>query len=356
MEIRFHTCDGQGSIFIKNDNIEIIMNEDTQVFKRLEKEIENGLMDLEHFKNKGIPGKIKYNRKYKDKEDILMLLKKHSKEFIIHNLVIVTRITKSKNFKYNILEVDNLILDKLSGNENCILEFDEKYEYCITEEYEKEYINFKIEKVQLGNLLINLVMTKEEKIIVSIEFSKDIFNLRELIDWIRINSIVILKDKDEYLKNACQILESIKFKGAPIISYESGKGNILINKGHLTEMKKFFNIKEGEINIFDSETISGPKTNLMITLNGDRIDYIPEIEIEFGKDLIFSNGQLMIVTYIGAFGSNLGFFEEKGDEFPISWILDEVKDINIVIYEKEDCKIINIENNINSADILNYFS
>lgn len=356
MEIRFNSCQGVGSIVMDyysiERNIEVIIDENTEIYKTLTKEIDNGIISLKSFKNPGVPGKVKYNRRYKYKEDFLELLKRYEREYYIFNIAIITRSIKHR---YRLVEIHKLVLNKLPGNKNCIKEYDDRYEYCIAEEYEKKYAEFEIERIQLDKVFIKLVTIEEEKLVVSLEFMKELFDMKQTIDWLILNEIKILKDKENYLKDAFRIVYACKFNGKPIIIFIKGEESILINRSRLIELNKEFNAQDDEIGIFDYKGTKGPKSNKLINLNGYEINFIPEIDLDLGRDLIFSNGQLIVASYIGDYGGSIGFFEKKEDEFPMILLLDEVEDIYINIYTKGNQRRIVVEYSIEEMDVNKYF-
>ena len=170
MEVRFcfSESEGKGSISIINENVNILIDESTEIYKKFNEEIENGLMDLKEFKNPGIPGMIKYNRKYKYKKDILGLLRQYRQEFCIRNIVTTS---KSDNLKYNIVEIDGFKLNRLSGSQNCILEYDDRYEYCIVYDYKERYEKIGIERIEIDQVFIKLGTVYEREEILAIDFS-----------------------------------------------------------------------------------------------------------------------------------------------------------------------------------------
>lgn len=262
MEIRFDFYEGEGSIIIEDENIEIMVDKDREIYKALSEELENGLIDLKKFKNDGIPGKIKYSRKYKDKEDVLMLLKKFEKTFNIHNVAIV---------------------NKLDGTSELV--------------YEKDRLN------------------KED-----IEIER--------------------KKKEEFKKRYDRKKRSKNNKRQK--SEETKESNETIGKNEGSDKNK---------------TDNTYSTTKKITLNGCRLDFIPEIEMDSKKDLLISNGHIIYANHIGRYIDDLGYFANEGDELPIAWIWSEIIEIDINVYPEKDSdsKVVVIEYDMDQTNMNNFF-
>lgn len=86
------------------------------------------------------------------------------------------------------------------------------------------------------------------------------------------------------------------------------------------------------------------------------IDYIPEMQIDPTKDLIISNGHIMVASYIGDYGVYIGFFEERGDILPVSWIQDTDTTVYIETHVSAARTIIDIKHNyvIDIGELLYY--
>lgn len=355
MEIKF-SYEGEfyGSISIIDETVNLLIDEDTEIYKKFNEEIENGLTDLKKFKNSGIPGRIKYKRKYEYKEDIFKLLEKYRQEFYIKNIVIVS---KSDDMKYNILEICQLGANKISSP-IYLLEFDNRYEYSMIKGYKDRYGKMEIESIEIDQVFIKLGTTKGRKEILAIDFMKEKFNIEEVDRWLGRNNIEILKDTEKFLNNNFLIKKALKFEETTIVLYEShgprgNKWNRSRNRRNLRAIGELEMLEETD----EDEDIEGSKTDMLISLNGIRIDFIPEIEIDLSKDLLFSNGHFIAASFFGAYGSDsIAFFKRKGDDPPLALILQEKEEIKIYICEKENQKIVSIEYPIDKIDTSRYFS
>lgn len=157
------------------------------------------------------------------------------------------------NFPFNIIEIDELKLKKLIKNESSIREFEDRFEYCIIKEYEEKYENFICDSIQVEDVFIQIITVKGRKIICSIDFPKEYFDVRKLINWLRENDVTIIKKDQSIISNAHSIIKGFKFEGTPILVYKKGNKNVKI--GHLPEITEIFTPREQKVDIGESKEI-----------------------------------------------------------------------------------------------------
>ena len=226
-----------------------------------------------------------------------------------------------------------------------IREFGDRYEYCFIKEYEKKYDNFTLDSIEFGGCFVQILTVKDEQMIVSIEFSKSVLDMETLLDYVDFYGFELLKEGQSYIKDASGVMEAKKFKGRPIVFFERGIGIVKVNLEELIEVTEDFESNEQRIDTGASKTRDSILPKSRIFLNNEEIDYIPEIEISPGQDLIISNGHIMVANYIGDYCGCIGFFEYETDYLPISWIYDKETTVYIDIHEKEEQKIVVIDYN-----------
>lgn len=223
-----------------------------------------------------------------------------------------------------------------------VREFENRYEYIIYTEYEYIEENIILHGIPIGNVNVQIIeyVDDEDIELASIEFSKYEFEVRDVLGWMKEVNITILQNDKDFVYNAYKVVTGIKFKDIPIVMYKKGKNKlecpsdlIEITENFVPEKNKidtrgskklnFDSARDNKKVIFDDKKDYGKG----IIYNGRPIDKIPVIEFDLGKDLVISNGNLMVCDYIGPYCDNtLGFYqgEYKGYEtdLPISFLLD----------------------------------
>lgn len=246
----------------------------------------------------------------------------------------------------NIIDINEQMLKRLIDKNNSIREFGDRYEYCIIKEYENRYEGSICDSIEFDDCFIQILTVKGEHKLVSIDFSKDLFNsINEVLLYLELYGIKLLKDGERYVSGASEVLQAKKFNGSPIIIYKRGSDKIEIDRDNLVEITEIFIKEEKRINTSTSKIRDTIKPISKIVLNGQEIDYMPEISINPANDLIICNGNIMVAKYIGDYMGVMGFYGEEGDSLPISWIYDKETMIYIDIHGGEGDKIISIDYN-----------
>ncbi|MGO1372472.1 MAG: hypothetical protein ACTHVE_11570 [Senegalia sp. (in: firmicutes)] len=250
-------------------------------------------------------------------------------------------IENKKSYNKNQSKVVNLSHYKKYNLNGIIREFEDRYEYVIYKDY--EYIdNMIIHGIPINNLNVQIIecLDNNNLELASIEFNKYEFEVRNILEWINKYNIIILENNKDIIYKAHKIIDGIKFKNIPILLYEKGNQKlecpsdlIEITQKFIPERNKIDTKKSKELGfnkshdnkkvIFDDKKDYGKK----IIYNGRAIDKVPVIEFDLSKDLIISNGNVIVCDYIGPYCDNtLGFYQGdyKGHEgdLPVSFLLD----------------------------------
>lgn len=347
MEIHFENHETRGSIKIEEGEITVNIDSSTELYREVSSQLEEGVKTLKAFKNYGIPGKIKTVRPYKTQEDILKMLRDLKKRLHISNIVSVTKESQSNT---NIIEIDELIMKQLIGTESCIREFGDRYEYCIIKDYEHKYQDFHCDSIQIRDVFVQLLTIQGQRLICSIDFPKKKFDLRSMPHWISFKNIKIIEEYETKIKDAHSVIQGFKFRGTPVVMYRKGHNNVSIIKDHLPEITESFIEEEVRVDTRNSKKVTSIYQKLEIIFNGEPIDYIPEIRLDLTKDLLVSNGHIIVAEYVGDYGGYIGFFEREGYDLPVVWIHDNETKIYIDIHTKGDKKAVIVQCNY-SIDI-----
>lgn len=150
------------------------------------------------------------------------------------------------------------------------------------------------------------LIREKNRIIIGIQGKKEIHFLHPLPH--------IYNKRADYIKNIVQLFRE---------------------KGVLSEMDPY-NPKSGRNPI---------AFGLNIILNGKQIDFIPEMRLDLTRDLLISNGHIVVARYIGDYSGCLGFFAEEGDCLPVAWIHDTQAEVHIEVYDNKEGKIVVIDHN-----------
>lgn len=210
-------------------------------------------------------------------------------------------------------------------------EFPDYYEFCFIESYEEKYENFKAHGIPLEPINLQIFELKDRIVLVSIEFSKEQFDLKDVYNWLDNYNVVLgQKGKDIHsISNSYEIIEGIRFKGNPLILYEKGSGKTSYNSEDFTEITDMYLVEEQRIDTANSKKVTN---GLSIFLNGEKLDEIPRIL--FNETIILCNGQCILADYIDEFNGTLGFFRNN-NPFPVTYVADKVTTININFEESE---------------------
>ncbi len=340
METIFESFDGQKIITISDEKIVVNLEKESATFSKLMNELGKEVEDLKSFVNQGIPGKIKITRKYQNKDDISKLLTELHIPFYSYTIDNTEAVDE---FSSRVVNIDDYRLRCVLNNNKCIREFGDRYEYCLVKNYENLYHEPVIDSIQFDDVFVQLLTDKNTRVIVSIDFQKDMFKIVDILDWINKNSVKILRDKEDRIEDAWNMIEGLKFKDLPIVLYRKGFETIHININSLREVTDEFIPGIQRINTMNSKEIDSLDNKGEIFLNGRKIDYIPEIRIDLGNDLLISNGHIFVASYLGDYGGCIGLFEEEGDDLPLAWIYDTETKVYIDIYENDNRKVIFVE-------------
>lgn len=252
--------------------------------------------------------------------------------------------TIEANRRSNLLNINEYRLNKVIGQGNSIREFEDRYEYCIMDGYDKKYDKFTCHSIDLGDIFVEIVTVEGDHKLASIGFPKDIFNyIQDIPDYLDFYSIKLLKNGRNTIYKACDYWSGVKFRGTAIVVYEKGLGTFNIDLDELPEVTELFDKKKYRVNRSSLRVKTNITSKPNIFLNSLELDFVPEIEIDLNKDLIIANGHVILAGYIGDYEGHVGFFKNKDDELPISWIHDSEATVFIDFYNPGEGRVIVIE-------------
>ncbi len=338
MEVIFESFNGDKLITLR-DSGEIIVNEDIDpkeyniITEKLGEEVEI----LVSFKDPGIPGKIKIKKPYENKQDIVSLLKDLGIPFYTYK-----KTSDNTDQDSNIIDIYDMRRKNTLKN-NSIREFDNRYEYCLIENYKNMNDEFKIDRIEIGDVFLQILTDRYNIRIVSIEFLKKDFTVSKMVNWLYLYSIKLLNTNEEKIENAYEIIRGLRFKGRPIILYRNGKDRLYINTVSFPEITNKFESNTQIVDTSKSKKIYSQEKLNQIVFNGRRISYIPEIRIDLTRDLLISNGHIIVATYLGDYMGAVGFFYNEGDCLPVAWIHDKNAKVFIDVYKRENSTIVVVE-------------
>lgn len=258
MLILFEHADGDGYIFFEDNKVETVRVRNNMILYSL----------LLKLKRKGIPKVIEYSCKgkvrrrtifkpVKDKEQILEFLQSFDDNINIHNIETLEDYKSDSTYE-EVTNTDISIykLKKYIGVNKSFREFSNRYEYCLIKDYEEQFEDFECHSISLGDIFPQILILKNEVLLMSLEFSKDKFTLKKIIAWMNRYDVTIIKNSDtEYIENAAKIIESLKFKGTSIVLYKKGKEHLEVDKNKMPEITETFKAIEQVINTSESKVI-----------------------------------------------------------------------------------------------------
>lgn len=245
----------------------------------------------------------------------------------------------------NIININEHRFKKLIDRQASIREFGDRYEYCFISEYENKYDEFICDSIGIGEVFVQLLTVKGEEKLVSIDFPKDLFDIEDIPNYLSLYDIKLLRNGEDKIYNACEVITALKFRGTPLVFYETGRETIEIDLDELVEVTKNYDKSKYRINTASSKNRDSITPVSKTYLNNEEISYIPEIEIDSSKDLIIANGYIMAASFLGNYNGQIAFFKDRKDKEPISFIQDKETTVFIDIYHQDKRKILIIEHN-----------
>lgn len=221
-------------------------------------------------RRKGIPKTIEYECKgkkrrrtiyktIKDEEQILEYLQSISEKHGIHSILTVDDDRSESKYK----EVDNVIdiakykLKRYLGMNRSLREFSNRYEYCLLKEYEEQFEEFQCHSIFLGGVFAQILILKNMILLVSIEFSKDIYSLKKIVSWLdKYNIVLIISNNINFIEKARELKEAVLFQGIPIILYEKGSKVIDFDTRDFIEVTNSFIVSKQVVDTSESKIIT----------------------------------------------------------------------------------------------------
>jgi hypothetical protein len=172
---------------------------------------------------------------------------------------------------------------------------------------------------------------------VGISFYKNVFNIEEVISWLKIYNISYV-DNQSFVQNTSNILNGIRFKGNVLVLYEKGNKKINFNCIDFPEITEIYNLNMVKVDTSKSKAArKEPLERLVIYLNDEEMDGIPRLEFDKDKDYIISNGTLIKADYIDSYNDNtIGFYTNEDSVNPIASLIDISTKVYIDLSERED--------------------
>lgn len=86
-------------------------------------------------------------------------------------------------------------------------EIDDKFEYCLVEDYDSKFDNYEANAIMMGSVFANLITLGSRIFLVSIMFPKNKFTAEEIITWLN-QCAIFFQDKEDQI--GC-FLKQVKF-------------------------------------------------------------------------------------------------------------------------------------------------
>lgn len=234
------------------------------------------------------------------------------------------------------VDIDKVLLDldnyRNKEKMDKIREFPDYYEFCIIEGYEDKYENFIAHGIPLGPINLQLFELKNRIVLVSLEFSKEQFDLDDVLMWLN-NYEVLLGEKGKgknSISNSNVIIEGLRFKGYPLVLYEVGNRRISYHPDKFPEITELYSIQPQTIDTTKSKKVS---TELSIFYNDEQVKVIPRIDFS-KEDLIICNGQCILADYLDEYDNTIGFYRNNSP-IPVAYVADKATTINIHLEDDE---------------------
>ena len=259
--------------------------------------------------------------------------------------------------KVKVIDISKHKKYKLDG---VFREYRDKYEYVLLQDYEDILDVCMVHYIPIGDIGIQLLepldyIGIDNIYLASIEFLKDRFTLHAALDWLKVYNVTIpcIEKEDKYIYHANEVIEGLLFKGIPIVLFEKGRKKVKCEDSYMEITKEYVpiknlsNTKESKILKFQSTKkpsvfkFDGNKNyDRKIVYNDMEIDHIPVLNFDLTKDLVISNGNVVVCDYIAPYGETIGFYqgkyEEGTDPLPVSFLLDMDTPIYMSVEIKPD--------------------
>lgn len=234
----------------------------------------------------------------------------------------------------NLIIIEDLMAKKRENFKKNIREYEDRYEYCLISEYEEKYNQCEAHSIQLGDVYPVVLETEGRMVIASVEFYKKQFDINQIITWLDLVNIYFgkLGQGKHVINHFGKLRDGLLFKGNLIISFYKGNSSKEINPNNFKEITSAFISNPQVIDTSKSKPV---KDGLTIKVNGERIREIPRIEFDISKDIILSNGNLIVADYLEEYCEGIGFYKDEDPSIPIVFFLDYDTTIEIQIIPKK---------------------
>jgi len=183
-------------------------------------------------------------------------------------------------------------------------EYADHYEYRLIEDYEQRYSSFEIQSIQLEEVLVNLLATKDETVLVSLLFLKPAE--REAIrDWLSLYTVSYDQHDGEgyFIEGADELLDVMLYKGKPIAVATRGEDRLYYDIAGAVEVRRPANFPK--------------QKKPLLYLNGEARYTVPRIGFDPLRDEVHVNGLFLFIDYMDNFGGQVGFFRKTDPKLPV---------------------------------------
>src|SRR5699024_486999 len=141
-------------------------------------------------------------------------------------------------------------------HENKLWEFEDYYEYCFCDNYEKMYDDFKTEAVQIEDYFINLLNAYNWYIMVSILFLKS-YSIQEIVTFLDSHIITFNKKNQPgyFIDQLNEINSVVVFKGIPIAIASVGKNKLYYSMDKLPDITDSYEFHQRIVNPQQAEAV-----------------------------------------------------------------------------------------------------
>jgi DNA polymerase len=242
----------------------------------------------------------------------------------------------------NLISIESYkLLYDLRKKINSFRELNDSYEYClITTEYENYFKGYAWNVISMADVFASIMEKEGRFVLASIEFPKKTFDLNKVSLWLKQYNLVLQNSLTGVLKGAKKIIGGNLFKGNPVLLYEIGINDIKYDANNydeitvqcVSQIKQFHSSQSKEIT---EDKLRG-KEEINIILNGDKLNYVPKITFDLTKDLVISNGHVMVADYIDDYCGGIGFYQVGDPSLPVAFMIDPKTTAYIDIEERDD--------------------
>ncbi|WDL98453.1 hypothetical protein [Alicyclobacillus sp. ALC3] len=217
-------------------------------------------------------------------------------------------------------------------------EFEDYYDYCFVDDYEEKYDRFQVHSVQVGDVFVGILEEKGRFVLVSVQFFKERFSVTRIGNWIDKMGIHLEEHvcMSVDVSNASKIVAGLRFKGRPLVVYEKGQQTLRYDLSDSVEVSDIYKSYNSIVNPASRNEVEvDPPCKATIFYDGERVYSVPRIEFDLSRDVIISNGQVIVADYIEDYCGTIGFWQEDNAALPVTFFYDDETPIYINIRTRQ---------------------